>query len=369
MGYLGYRDETQGNILENLGRNNLPANVARAMLGTTMLFVYPVESFVARHVCVELLFSGRSAHEGNDAHILSRRDRRIGLTMVLYLLAVIPAILTNDVGPVLALTGAVGGSCLSYLGPGVIYLGVHGERFLALARQAFGAVRKFDHVAESNMGNDLILSAEDGSRPTTGITITTSIDKNRLRALETTPLVARGEMNRNVNDEYVEVVGVWNHLVWYLTGMPIWCWIARLGNTQLQEHITEMAMKSPHPIRIGDVEYKRMVIPIDDDYNENNTNDILTANPLFGTDRNKMVRDQSLPQLSNLVSPTGGSTTMTTPFSMSISTALVVAVLAMTEPSIQLYQIFWWVMKSATVLIKSSVQMVVLMRSIAFFST
>jgi hypothetical protein len=209
---------------------------------------------------------------------------------------------------------------LSYLGPGVIYLGVHGERFLALARQAFGAVRKFDLVESSNSGNDLILSAEDASRPTTGITITTSIDKNRLRAVETTPLVARGEMNRNAIDEYVEVVGVWNHLIWYLTGMPIWSWIARLGKGRLQDHITEMAMKSPHPIRIGDVEYKRMVIPIDDDYNETtNTNDTLTANPLFGTDRNKMVRDQSLPQLSNLVSPTGGSTAMTTPFSMNIN--------------------------------------------------
>ena len=232
MGYLGYREGTQGNILENLGRNNLPANIARAMLGITMLFVYPVESFVTRHVCVVLLFSGRSAHEGNDAHILSRADRRIGLTTVLYILAVIPAVLTNDLGPVLAITGTVGGSCLSYLGPGVVYLGIHGERFLFLARQAFGG--RTQSIATGNNG----LSDEKD-------------------VLETTPLVVGSKSNNNRNGERpddVMVVGVWNHILWYLSGMPLWCAIARAGKAQLQVHITEMTLKSPHPIRIGDVE-------------------------------------------------------------------------------------------------------------------
>jgi len=57
-GYLGYLDATQGNILNSLDAYSWSANVARGMLGTTMLFVYPLESFVARHVCIVLLFSG-----------------------------------------------------------------------------------------------------------------------------------------------------------------------------------------------------------------------------------------------------------------------------------------------------------------------
>ena len=281
LGYLGYREETQGNILENLGRNNLPANIARAMLGMTMLFVYPVESFVTRHVCVVLLFSGRSAHEGNDAHILSRADRRIGLTTALYILAVIPAVLTNDLGPVLAITGTVGGSCLSYLGPGVIYLGVHGERFLSLARQAFGRRN------EASEEHSVTQSNENG-------------------ADETTPLVVGGDaMNiiTSENQDTVEVVGVWNHILWYLTGMPIWCAIARSGKVQLQEHITEMTMKSPHPIRIGDVEYKRVAIPLNRDDNEDEES-------FLGDHLKKMVRDQSMPHLSNLITTSGSAGTL-----------------------------------------------------------
>jgi solute carrier family 38 (sodium-coupled neutral amino acid transporter), member 11 len=288
MGYLGYREETQGNILENLGRDSLFANIARGLLGTTMLFVYPVESFVARHVCVVLLFSGRMAHEGDDAHILARRDRRFGLTAALYVIAVIPAALTNDLGPILALTGIVGGSCLSYLGPGLIYFGVHGERFLTLARQSFGRGGECIDVGGQTV--------EEGVIPASG-------NLERLRAIETTPLVPGSKLRQNrdlaVNSSVtidtetddIIVVGLWNHVVWYVTGMPIWCTIARIGKIRLKDHITEIAMKSPHPIRIGDVEYKRALVQMDEDEG--------------GAELKKLVRDNSMPHLPNLV--TGNS--------------------------------------------------------------
>ena len=118
-GYLGFANNgttVQGNILNSLPSDSRLAKIAKGLLGTTMLFVYPMESFVARHVCVVLLFQGRKAHEGDDASVLNRRDRRITLTVVLYLFAVIPAALFEDLGNVLAVSGAVGGSCLSYIG-------------------------------------------------------------------------------------------------------------------------------------------------------------------------------------------------------------------------------------------------------------
>jgi len=82
-GFIGFRESTQGNILNSLDES-VPAKVARGLLGTTMLFVFPMESFVARHVLVVLFFKGRSAHEGDDTSVLNRRDRRITLTRVLY---------------------------------------------------------------------------------------------------------------------------------------------------------------------------------------------------------------------------------------------------------------------------------------------
>jgi sodium-coupled neutral amino acid transporter 11 len=105
-GFVGFQDDTQGNILNNLPVDSKLANVARALLGTTMLFVYPMESFVARHVCVVLFFQGRHAHEGDDSNVLNRKDRRITLTVALYLLAVVPAAMFENLGSVLAATGA-----------------------------------------------------------------------------------------------------------------------------------------------------------------------------------------------------------------------------------------------------------------------
>ena len=239
-GYVGYLDATDGNILNNLG-NGWSANMARGMLGCTMLFVYPLESFVARHVCVILFFAGRRAHEGEDSTILNRRDRRVGLTVLLYLCAVVPASIFEDLGPVLAITGAIGGSSLSYLMPGMVYLGIHGGRFLEL-------------VQNSWLGS--LLEAEDGtvSPPT--------------HAVETTPLVAGGNKTNDVEkqqdgDELPSdsfVMHLIKKLVWYVTGLPIWCSIAQTGKRHLTQHIHDMALKSPHPIRIGDVSYKRVPV-------------------------------------------------------------------------------------------------------------
>jgi len=198
-GYLGYHsgDGTAaitGNILNSLPTDSLVANIARGLLGITMLFVYPLESFVARHVCVVLLFQGREAHEGDHSSMLNRRDRRLTITTLIYLLAVIPAALCTDLGNVLAITGSIGGSSLSYIGPGITYIGIHGGRFLELSEQYF----------------------------------------------ETS------------NNSFSKV---WKKFLWYLLGMPLWTTLATIGKQQVTNHVTEMALKSPHPIRIGKVRY------------------------------------------------------------------------------------------------------------------
>lgn len=286
-GYLGFRNATQGNILTNLNPHSASANLARAMLGITMLFVYPLESFVARHVGVVLLFSGRRAHEGDDSHVLNRRDRRWILTTALYILAVVPAALATDLGPVLAITGSIGGSSLSYLGPGLVYLGTHGARFIQLARIVFG-----DPKSKQNKQQNQDVYAKGG---TTEGTPLVGIHKNGKGDTVTHTNDDHAILEEYHDDGVVQVVGVWNHVLWYLTGMPLWCCIAKRGQARLKEHIHEMALKSPHPIRIGDVEYKRIVLPrVQQDMDGD------------GEDGQKqgMSRQYSMPQLHTIASVT-----------------------------------------------------------------
>ena len=213
-GYLGFRDTTQGNVLNNLDPTSISSNIARGLLGSTMLFVYPMESFVARHVLVVLLFQGRRAHEGDDATILQRRDRRWGMTILLYVLALIPAMLFENVGPVLSITGAIGGSCLSYIGPGMCYLGIYGSEFMKLTHTFFAP-----KSSPAEHEEQLPLTAVT----TTADTIVTS------------------------DSCCTSMVKAW---VYFLLGMPLWTRIATRGAAGLEENQAKKALQSPHISRI-----------------------------------------------------------------------------------------------------------------------
>jgi hypothetical protein len=242
-GYIGYGDDTKGNILNSLDQS-FPANLARGLLGTTMLFVYPMESFVARHVCVVLFFQGRSAHEGDDTSVLNRRDRRITLTVILYLITVIPAALFENLGVVLASSGAVGGSCLSYIGPGAIYLGIHGGRFLELSRSFFGRPVFSAPVQEET---PLCNTPEEDGAPLCN----TSEDDAPLS--NTSEDGATPTLPKPSEDSWL--VRQLKTILWYLWLMPVWCLFASVGKTYFTGHVTELATNTPHPIRIGNVRY------------------------------------------------------------------------------------------------------------------
>ena len=101
-----------GNILDNFDPDTTTSLVAHGLLGITMFATYPLASFVARHVCVVLLFEGRAHEGGDDSSILNRADRRILLTVALYIAAIIPATVFTDMGKVLALAGVIGCVCV-----------------------------------------------------------------------------------------------------------------------------------------------------------------------------------------------------------------------------------------------------------------
>lgn len=126
-GYLGYLGDTQGDILNNFDDESPTANGGRILLAVTMFFTYPMEMFVARHVFVQVFFKGDMDGPNPDAWF----NRRVMVTCLLFLTTLVPALIVNDLGPVLSLTGSLGASCLSYICTGLAYLGVNGEDFLA----------------------------------------------------------------------------------------------------------------------------------------------------------------------------------------------------------------------------------------------
>ena len=211
VGYLGYMNDTDGNILNNLGTaaggggvadatTQRLAMLARGLMCTCMFFVYPIESFVARHVLIVLFFQGRKAHEGDDHSVLARKDRRLALTLFLYVMALTPALTLESLGVVLAVSGSLGGSSLSYIGPGAAYLAVHGQEFRDMVKQRW------------NMSDDVV-------RPSAA-------------ALSG---------------------GLFHKVLWYATFMPLWCGIASIGLHYLAKHEEEEALKSPHVGRLGHV--------------------------------------------------------------------------------------------------------------------
>lgn len=197
-GYIGFRENVQGNILKNFPSYESAStltvaragNVARSLVCGTMCFVYPLESYVCRHVIMTNLFQGREAHAGVDAVVLDRWDRRAIVTIVLYLSALLPALKCDDVGLVLSLTGTVAATTLTYIMPGMLFLGVHGQTFLDLVESRWGP--------------------ED--RP------------------------------------------------WYLL-IPVWCKLASSGKRGVAYYMAKKEMMTPYePLRLGKVKHKRDII-------------------------------------------------------------------------------------------------------------
>jgi hypothetical protein len=51
------------------------------------------------------------------------------------------------------------------------------------------------------------------------------------------------------------IVRTFKDACFFLLLMPVWCKIAQTGKNYLTSHITELALKTPHPIRIGNVRF------------------------------------------------------------------------------------------------------------------
>ncbi len=234
-GYIGFMDDTDGDILVNMGQASMQAseafqratNVGRGLLCTTMFLVYPMELFVARHVCIVLLFKGRRAHEGDDHSILARRDRRVALTVFLYLISLIPAMIFDDLGNVFSVTGSLGGSVLSYIGPGLTFIAVHGADFLELSARRWD-IPQFKKIAT----------------PATP-----------RRILHPTDIESGEESQERVPKNIL--CKIFDDILWYVLLMPIWMRVATTGRDSLKKHKEDEALKSPMPLALGKVAHHK----------------------------------------------------------------------------------------------------------------
>jgi hypothetical protein len=117
-GYLGFLDDTQGDVLNNFDAGSRAVNGARALLAITMLFTYPMEAFVVRHVISSIFFAGDlEADQDLPPPLLCGMDMNNGccngrrsLTFVFYPCTLVPALIFDDRGPILTIKGALGGS-------------------------------------------------------------------------------------------------------------------------------------------------------------------------------------------------------------------------------------------------------------------
>lgn len=217
-GYLGFMEETQGDVLNNFEADSLVANAARALLAFTMFFTvsglffqrdvwkffiyftmahcfivifvcfvsllflkkYPMEAFVARHVLFSLLDGKNDLDCGeDDTHtspgsiVCGVCNRRHLMTFAIYIATLVPALLVDDLGPVLSITGAIGASSISYIAPGLIYLGINGEAFVSYCHKFFKNVNgnsNSDHIELPMVGDSSRKISQNDRAENTGTT-------------------------------------------------------------------------------------------------------------------------------------------------------------------------------------------------------
>ena len=196
FGYLAFLDDTEGDVLNNFD-DSLMSKIANTLLVFIMFFTYPMESFVLRHVLVELVHDG-----GLECRMCGPFNRRQCWSFACYMMALLPAMILDDVGFVLSMTGCIAGGGIAYCAPGLIFLGTNAEAFL------------------SHCQNKLLTrqACEE-------ITCSVSIDD----------LSVHGSQDMDVTDGIISFIKetpkpCW----WYLLGYPIWTKIAMIGKCNME---------------------------------------------------------------------------------------------------------------------------------------
>ena len=92
----------RGDILTNFAEDDVVINVTRLLLASTMVFTFPMEHFVARHVTLTTLFGHAPSKYASPRFYL--------VTLALWSTSTALGVALTELGPVLELTGAVSGA-------------------------------------------------------------------------------------------------------------------------------------------------------------------------------------------------------------------------------------------------------------------
>ncbi|KAJ2729632.1 hypothetical protein H4S00_000393 [Coemansia sp. D1744] len=112
IGYIYFREKTQGNILNNFPQDNLLINIARSLFALNMITTFPMETLVAREVIDQLMF--RNQEFSMKRHVI--------ITTVLCALCLVVGETVCNLGVLLELTGGLSASFLAFILPPACYI-------------------------------------------------------------------------------------------------------------------------------------------------------------------------------------------------------------------------------------------------------
>ena len=206
--YLGYLDNTPGDIFLSLpteGSGSTLTNFARLCFLFICILTYPLEMLVVRDIVKSSWYRPDDHkgihHDGTSIMDLFLTGREFFIVIFLDICALVLGLVLHDLGDACAFVGALGGSIVCFILPGMVYLGVNGDDFIPLTNSAIGDDREYvSFNAENNLAkNEPLLS--EASKP-------------------------------------------WWY---YVFGFPLWCYIAEVGKTGVEKKLS----KSPGRQFIG----------------------------------------------------------------------------------------------------------------------
>lgn len=205
---------------------------------------YPMESLVARHVIVQLFYNGdmdgitidSNGRVLPEARMLGFIGRRHQVTIAIYLMTLVPALIVDDLGPVLSLTGALGASCLAYIGPGLVYLGLNGDTFLEYTAKI---LEDRGYRSNKNHHGDVQLEL---------------------------PVVGDSQATIQTNQSPVSPGSSTKPWWWWVLGFPIWSALASTGMHGTKAFLTALESELGEPIRGASADEDEVVGPCVRDY-------------------------------------------------------------------------------------------------------
>nr|XP_017510811.2 putative sodium-coupled neutral amino acid transporter 11 isoform X1 [Manis javanica] len=134
-GYLTFTGFTQGDLFENYCRNDDLVTFGRFCYGVTVILTYPIECFVTRDVIANVFFGGTLS---SVFHII--------MTVAIITAATLVSLLTDCLGIVLELNGALCAAPLIFIVPSACYLKLseeprtHSDKMMSCVMLPIGAI-------------------------------------------------------------------------------------------------------------------------------------------------------------------------------------------------------------------------------------